>query len=445
MVRIGTGGHHEYYLPHWFAVAVRLRTLIAAASESDHAAAQAALGLPGRVAGPASGRHLVPVARPARLGRGRLRPRRPVLPRRPAARRRRGSASTRCGPGEGRAAGRGRPEPAVARDPHDRRRARDRAGAPTTGSTGPPRAPTPSSGRSPRSPSCPPTRRSACCSGTSTASSRTPLVTEAAARFPERALRLLAGSTDRAAAALLRVHVLSDPESAQRALATLPPGGGRPGAGGSRRRGGNGRGAARGVAAGAAGPAVDAGAGAVKPVVIAGPTRRAEAAMAWRPGERDAFLAHRVEVHDLAERKRSWAALAAEEFNGPGSGWRELPIMVHAPDEVTRPRLAGWIPRSTGNWRGRRRRSPAGTSSTCCRPCCTGPRGSLGPPADAAAVRVQRGGGDRRRLVRAAEDRPGRSPRPGSRGIRRSPPARWCRRRSARPAPRGARPSGRCG
>ena len=98
-----------------------------------------------------------------------------------------------------------------------------------------------------------------------------------------------------------------------------------------------------------------------------------------------------------------------------------------------------------GNWRRRRPPSPAGTNSTCCRPCCTWPATVPGTccrrscPTRPVTWRSSPPTGTR------GSSRCGRSPRRGWRGIRRSRPVRWCRPRSVSPASRGARPNRRCG
>ncbi|GIJ60749.1 WGR and DUF4132 domain-containing protein [Virgisporangium aurantiacum] len=347
VVRIGTGGHHGYYLPHWFVIAVRLRTLIADATAKDRDAAETALANY-REGWLAEHRAVTSFLLPDRLDWVRadcagtsthfL-----------VARLLGGAAHTvdqvRAVEDAGRLAEADRTLPLLAT---------------LMIGVGPAIAPVLNDWLNWSAQGTEAIKR------TLAALSLVPTdeafglllrhvdrrythaaLMEAAARFPRRALRLLAGSTDRAVAALLRVHVLSNPDMAQRALATLPP-----------------------VAAGRVRAILDGAAAVVlappealppvlrdppwartrvpvPPVVVTGPVARPEAAMAWRPGERDAFLAHRVEVTDPSGGKQTWARLAAAEFDGPGSGWRELGIMVHGPDEVTRPRLAGWTPRTT--------------------------------------------------------------------------------------------------
>ncbi|GIJ70931.1 DUF4132 domain-containing protein [Virgisporangium ochraceum] len=172
-------------------------------------------------------------------------------------------------------------------------------------------------------------------------------------RFPVRALRLLAAAPadDRAAAGLLRSHVLGHPDLVERALPGLPA------AAAARVRSIVDGAAAVAVAAVEALPPVLADPPwarrkpAAKPVVVGGLTAPVEAAMAWEPGEREAFLALKASVADLTRGNNEgfgWAELAATEFDGRSryQGRAEVPIMVHAPDEVTRPRLAGWVPRA---------------------------------------------------------------------------------------------------
>ena len=248
-------------------------------------------------------------------------------------------------------------------------------------------APMPSSGCSPRCPWCPPTRRSACCSGTSTGSTRTPRVMDAAARFPDRALRLLAGlhrPYGGRAAARPRAHQPANRRDGPcRPCPRRRPAGCGRSSTARRRRSSRRRRRCRRSWPTRRGRGS---ASAAKPVVVTGLAAEPEAAMAWEPGERDAFLARKAEITDLSGQKSPGPTLAAAEFDRPGTGWRELPIMVHAPDEVTRPRArrldaAHHVGAGGGRARARRpvrtRRAagacctwPATVTGTSCRRCC---------------------------------------------------------------------------
>jgi hypothetical protein len=176
----------------------------------------------------------------------------------------------------------------------------------------------------------------------------TAAVLAAAKQYPRRALRMLADAArhdsprGNAAANVLRLHALANYELARAELANLSP-------------------AARGLveeilAANARVP--EAAADSLpaifvnppwltkrtppKPVVIAGLTAPAEAAMAWRDGEEQEWVAQRVNEYGWSNRPLDEIA---EQAAKGGLHWYEVGRFVTlVPEEQVRPVLADWEP-----------------------------------------------------------------------------------------------------
>lgn len=173
---------------------------------------------------------------------------------------------------------------------------------------------------------------------------------QAAGRFPVRALRLLAGSRRRAAGDLLQAHVLAHPEVVQRALPALPDD------------------AAEKIRAllGDAVACPEAPAEALPELLVNPPwttgrtTRRApvvpglacpdQPAMAWAPGERQAWFDASGDRPSPDGPDRTWASLATSVREGRVSLWEEVDFFVDAPFDVARPLIEGWRPRQ--HWHG---------------------------------------------------------------------------------------------
>ncbi|MEV6636349.1 DUF4132 domain-containing protein [Actinoplanes sp. NPDC051470] len=172
-----------------------------------------------------------------------------------------------------------------------------------------------------------------------------PALTDAAARFPARALRWLAeGAGNRTVADLLRAHVLAHPDLVERVRPELSPAA-----------------AARVEAITSAGAVAEAPAGAVprlladppwrnrpkavKPAVVAGLECTDPPAIHWLDGERDEWL--REPDHYHRGREGSWADIAGRMLAGR-SDWSEQRLFIaEAPDAIARPTIAKWWPRET--------------------------------------------------------------------------------------------------
>ncbi|WP_433796018.1 DUF4132 domain-containing protein [Actinoplanes sp. CA-252034] len=171
-----------------------------------------------------------------------------------------------------------------------------------------------------------------------------PALIEAAGRFPERALRILAAATSTPAVAeMLRVHVLTNrdlvdrvlpglaAEAADRIRAVLaeadsvvtaplsrvppvladPPW--------SRRR---------------AKPA--------KPPVVTGLSCPDAASVAWLPGEREQWAVTPVRFHQ--DVPADWTQVAAKVTAGSACWWEQAQLFTLAPEEIARPLLEHWRP-----------------------------------------------------------------------------------------------------
>jgi hypothetical protein len=168
-----------------------------------------------------------------------------------------------------------------------------------------------------------------------------PYLVTAMGRYPARALRLLAGSGGRGVAELLRLHVLGHQELAKGLLAGEVPAG-LPEAAAKRVR------AALGVAESTVPVAPDE---ALPPLLVRPPwtverpaprvvplTVPAEAAMAWLPGERDAWLAERGDPPTYPGDYADLAASAEPES-------LHVELLEWGPDQLARPVAARWRPR----------------------------------------------------------------------------------------------------
>jgi hypothetical protein len=180
----------------------------------------------------------------------------------------------------------------------------------------------------------------------------TTAVQAAAKNFPRRALRLLADAAlhdtprGRAAANVLRIHVLANDDLARSELPSLGP-------------------AARDLiervlAANVRVPDADPGAlpplfvdppwvtGAKpdKPAVIRGLEPPTRTVMAWREGEEEEWAS--IKVEEVADFPRySWEAIAETIKRQNTAGWyANGQFAVNAPEELVRPMLAGWQPDS---------------------------------------------------------------------------------------------------
>ncbi|TDV43558.1 DUF4132 domain-containing protein [Actinophytocola oryzae] len=170
-------------------------------------------------------------------------------------------------------------------------------------------------------------------------------VVEAATRFPVRAARLLARSTDPAAAELLRTHVLGNHDIL--AAADLPA---------------DVRAAVDGITGSAEGieeaapdalpallvePPWTRGNKATAPVVVEGLRSGDDVEVVWAPGERENWLAGRGwEPEDVAS--TPWAEYAEAYLAHRLPPYKEAALFGCGPAEVVRPLLADWQP--AGSW-----------------------------------------------------------------------------------------------
>ncbi|MFC4070058.1 DUF4132 domain-containing protein [Actinoplanes subglobosus] len=176
-----------------------------------------------------------------------------------------------------------------------------------------------------------------------------PALIDAAARFPARAMRVLAEEAgDPAVAALLRAHVLAhrdlvatvlpglDPVAADRiravadtadAVVIAPP---------SR------------VPPVLADPPWLRRAKPAKPLVLTGLTCSDAASVRWQPGEREEWAATPVRWH--RDVPADWAEVAARFVAGEGNWGDPEQLLTLAPEEIARPAIVHWRPRPT--WTG---------------------------------------------------------------------------------------------
>ncbi|MEV7230104.1 DUF4132 domain-containing protein [Polymorphospora sp. NPDC051019] len=181
-----------------------------------------------------------------------------------------------------------------------------------------------------------------------------PALTEAMVRFPVRALRLMpAAATGQTAKArlladLLRMHVSGNPELVAATLPDLPE-------------------ADRAHLAALADDAARVAEApaellpellrnppwtarsTARPVVVTGLTPVEEAAVAWRPGERDEWLAtHCNWIATTPDKGRTWEQTRDAYLAGNLRHHLRVGLMIGAPKEIVRPLLANWHP--THNW-----------------------------------------------------------------------------------------------
>ncbi|WP_062433929.1 DUF4132 domain-containing protein [Herbidospora daliensis] len=170
-----------------------------------------------------------------------------------------------------------------------------------------------------------------------------PALLRAAARFPRRAMRLMAASKGKVVAELLRAHVLAHPDLVGEVLAEVD------GTVAAQRIGALADTAAVAVAPPEALPEVLVSPPWTRPrvvrtpVVIDGLVCAGEPATAWAPGERDAW---RSSAPDWCERGHlTWEQMAAVVSGPRRNGWFEGPTLIVAgPEELARPVLETWRP-----------------------------------------------------------------------------------------------------
>ncbi|MEU8665258.1 molybdate metabolism regulator, partial [Actinoplanes philippinensis] len=176
-----------------------------------------------------------------------------------------------------------------------------------------------------------------------------PVLIETAGRFPARAVRILAESSPAqpAVADLLRLHVLTHRDLAQRVAAELAP-----------------------EAADRVRAVIDAADAVVtaplsqvppvladppwlrrtkpaKPPVVTGLTCPDAAAVAWLPGEREEFAATPLRFfHHVTD---DWPAVAAKVAAGSACLWEPDQLFTLAPEEIARPALVHWRPQPSWN------------------------------------------------------------------------------------------------
>ncbi|NUW36005.1 DUF4132 domain-containing protein [Nonomuraea sp. SMC257] len=170
-----------------------------------------------------------------------------------------------------------------------------------------------------------------------------PALLRAAARFPRRAMRMLAATPGKVADQLLRAHVLTHPDLVAEVLETA-------GAAAAERIG----------KIAAAPPVAIAPLDALpevlvsppwtrprtarKPVVVGGLVCADEPALVWAPGERDSWGSD-PSGHDSWEAGRQdWRKIASRLVAGTGHYWHETVLFVSGPEELARPLLRKWHP-----------------------------------------------------------------------------------------------------
>ncbi|MEV7807572.1 DUF4132 domain-containing protein [Microbispora sp. NPDC088329] len=166
----------------------------------------------------------------------------------------------------------------------------------------------------------------------------------AAARFPRRAMRMLAASDGKAADLLLRAHVLAHPDLVAEVLATVDDA------------------AAERINAIASAPAATAAVEALpevlvsppwtrprkvrKPVVVSDLVCADEPAVLWGPGERDTWRSARP-GHDSWDRawNGTWEQIARKIADARKGNWHdEVALFVAGPEELAGPLIGKWRP-----------------------------------------------------------------------------------------------------
>ncbi|MEW9533096.1 WGR and DUF4132 domain-containing protein [Microbispora sp. NPDC049125] len=175
-----------------------------------------------------------------------------------------------------------------------------------------------------------------------------PAILRAAARFPRRAMRMLAASGGKVADLLLRAHVLAHADLVDEVLTSVD------GAAAER---------IRKIATAAAVPTASLEAlpevlvsppwtrprTARKPVVVSDLVCADETTVVWGPGERDRWRAA-PPGHDSWHQvwHRSWKEVADQVAGGRhGSWWDEITLFVSGPEELAGPLLGKWRPADT--------------------------------------------------------------------------------------------------
>lgn len=170
-----------------------------------------------------------------------------------------------------------------------------------------------------------------------------PALLRAAARYPRRAMRLLASSGGKVVGDLLRAHVLAHPDLVDEVLAGVSDA------------------AAQRISAIATIAVVATAPPEALPEVLVSPpwTRRRTArkpvvvndlvcadapTMAWRPGEQDSWLSARSGWGNGYE--RDWKRIAASIADAQGGSWyEEVALFEAGPEELARPLIERWRPR----------------------------------------------------------------------------------------------------
>ncbi|HLU75780.1 MAG TPA: DUF4132 domain-containing protein [Nonomuraea sp.] len=173
-----------------------------------------------------------------------------------------------------------------------------------------------------------------------------PAFLRAAARFPRRAMRLLAASTGKTVEPLLRAHVLAHPELVDEVLASVDDA-----AAGRIRRITS---AAAAVVAAPpealpevlVSPPWARSRQAREPVVVSGLVCRDEPAAEWRPGERERLLPDQRERDSWAEDLRwSWENIADSVTGRRQAAWNaEVALFIAGPEELAAPLIGRWRP-----------------------------------------------------------------------------------------------------
>ncbi|WP_026405249.1 DUF4132 domain-containing protein [Actinomadura rifamycini] len=176
-----------------------------------------------------------------------------------------------------------------------------------------------------------------------------PALMEAARRFPNRAMRLLPGSPSPRAAELLSVHVRANPGIAEDVAPGLPDG--------ERAKVREILDAIARVPAAADLPPLlteppwTRPRRKSRPVVIEDLPLPGSRAVAWGPGERDAWAGRGTDLWNLRAQGEDFDDLAAKVAAGEDHYWYEGPLLfLKGPEETARPLLEGWKPRNL--WEG---------------------------------------------------------------------------------------------